>query len=120
MFFDAQNSTNVRFLSTQISTLATDPGWVGYCCLNFIYIIKKLIYTTWLVLRLRGFMPKEKESTGEEPDESIYDEEGRTDLVEDDEMHPHEEGFMQGYEAADEEGSEGKEKEQEEESEEIE
>ncbi|MBI2575895.1 hypothetical protein HYV84_01675 [Candidatus Woesearchaeota archaeon] len=69
---------------------------------------------------LRGFMPKEKESGTEELDESIYDEEGRTDLVEDDGMHPHEEGFMQGYEAADEEESDGKEKDKEEESEELE
>ena len=32
--------------------------------------------------------------------ESIYEEEKRNDLVEDDEMSPQEEGFMQGYDAA--------------------
>ena len=35
--------------------------------------------------------------------EAQYDEEGGSNLVEDDEMAPHEEGFMQGYEAANEE-----------------
>ncbi|MBU0628654.1 MAG: hypothetical protein KKC75_05660 [Nanoarchaeota archaeon] len=33
---------------------------------------------------------------------SIYEESGRQDLVEDDEMSPSEEGFMKGYEEAEE------------------
>lgn len=42
---------------------------------------------------------------------SIYDEDGREDLVADDEMSAEEEGFMRGYEEADaeEEGEEEKE-----------
>lgn len=43
-------------------------------------------------------------------DESIYDEEGREEQVEDDEISAEEEGFMQGYESADMEKREKKEK----------
>jgi len=45
-------------------------------------------------------MAKEEKYTDEESldDNSIYDEEGREDLVEDDEMSAEEEGFMRGYE----------------------
>ena len=44
---------------------------------------------------------------------SIYDEEGREDLVEDDEMSSEEEGFMQGYEDANESEETTEEKEEE-------
>tara|TARA_Y100000310_G_C20590384_1_gene767669 strand:- start:613 stop:819 length:207 start_codon:yes stop_codon:yes gene_type:complete len=44
----------------------------------------------------------DEEYTEEKEGESVYDEEGRKDLVEDDEMSPEEEGFMKGYEDADE------------------
>jgi hypothetical protein len=37
----------------------------------------------------------------EEGDETIYEEAGREDLVESDEMSPAEEAFMKGYEDAD-------------------
>jgi len=48
-------------------------------------------------------MAKEEEFDNEELDEtSIYDEEGRKDLVADDEMSAEEEGFMKGYEEAEE------------------
>jgi len=51
--------------------------------------------------------------TEEELDEeSVYDEDSREDLVEDDEMSPREQAFMKGYEEAEEE----KEKEEDEES----
>jgi hypothetical protein len=47
-------------------------------------------------------MVKEEETLEEEEfgENSIYDEEGREDLVDDDEMSPEEEGFMKGYEDA--------------------
>ena len=52
-------------------------------------------------------------------DEEIYDEEGREASVEDDEISPEEDGFMQGYdEALEEKGKKKKEKEKEEEEEE--
>ena len=48
-------------------------------------------------------MAKEEEFDNGELDEtSIYDEEGREDLVADDEMSAEEEGFMKGYEEAEE------------------
>lgn len=48
-------------------------------------------------------MAKRENAEGEELDEnSIYDEDGREDLVADDEMSAEEEGFMKGYEEADE------------------
>ena len=39
----------------------------------------------------------------EEVDETIYDEEGREELVDDSEISPEEEGFMKGYDDANEE-----------------
>lgn len=36
-----------------------------------------------------------------EEDETIYDEEGREDMVDDSEISPEEEGFMKGYDDAD-------------------
>lgn len=46
-------------------------------------------------------MAKGEDNYEEEFDEgSIYDEEGREDLVADDEMSAEEEGFMKGYEEA--------------------
>jgi len=39
-------------------------------------------------------------------DESIYDEEGREEQIEDDEISPEEEGFMRGYDDAEEESKE--------------
>jgi|TARA_B100001964_G_C14161308_1_gene566849 hypothetical protein len=44
----------------------------------------------------------DEEYVEEKEGESVYDTEGRKDLVEDDEMSPEEEGFMKGYEDADE------------------
>ena len=44
-----------------------------------------------------------------EEDETIYDEEGREDLVDDAEISPEEEGFMKGYEDASEEEPESSE-----------
>ena len=54
--------------------------------------------------------PEEKEQ-----EETVYNEEGREELVESGEMSPEEAGFMQGYEQADEEKEEKEEKEGEEE-----
>ncbi len=39
----------------------------------------------------------------EETEETIYDEEGREEMVDDSEISPEEEGFMNGYDSADEE-----------------
>ncbi|MCK4520992.1 MAG: hypothetical protein KAU20_00325 [Nanoarchaeota archaeon] len=39
----------------------------------------------------------------EETDETVYDEEGRNEMVDDAEISPEEEGFMQGYDQAAEE-----------------
>ncbi len=39
----------------------------------------------------------------EETEETIYDEEGREGMVDDSEISPEEEGFMNGYDNADEE-----------------
>ena len=48
-------------------------------------------------------MTREKEDyLDEEEGSTIYDEDGREDLVEDDAMTAEEEGFMRGYEDADE------------------
>lgn len=41
------------------------------------------------------------EETYEEEKETVYDEEGREEMVEDDGMSGGEEGFMKGYEEAD-------------------
>ena len=46
-------------------------------------------------------------------EESIYDEEGREDLIEDGEISPEEEAFMRGYEDADEQEKEEEETEEE-------
>ena len=42
----------------------------------------------------------------EEKEETIYDEEGREELVEDGGISPEEAGFMKGYDSADEEEKE--------------
>jgi len=47
-------------------------------------------------------MAKEEDLEDELNESSIYDEEGRKDLVADDEMSAEEEGFMKGYEDAEE------------------
>ena len=57
----------------------------------------------------------EDEPNEEKEKDSVYDEEGREELVESGEMSPEEAGFMQGYEKADEEKEEKEEKEKEEE-----
>lgn len=58
----------------------------------------------------------EDEDKEEKEEETVYDEEGREELVEGDGVSPEEAGFMKGYEDADEE-KEKKEKEKEEEEE---
>jgi len=45
----------------------------------------------------------EDEKNEEKEEETVYDEEGREELVEGGEISPEEAGFMQGYEKADEE-----------------
>ena len=50
----------------------------------------------------------------EKEENNIYDEKGREELVEGEEMSPEEAGFMKGYEDADEEKEEKEEKEEEE------
>jgi hypothetical protein len=58
-------------------------------------------------------MAKEESIDEEEFNEtSIYDEEGRKDLVADDEMSAEEEGFMKGYEEATEKEESEEEKEE--------
>jgi len=54
----------------------------------------------------------------EKEEETVYDEEGREELVDSGEMSPEEAGFMQGYEKADEEKDEKEEKEEKKEEEE--
>jgi len=53
-------------------------------------------------------MAKEKDAKSDEEkeDEGVYNEEGREEMVADDEMSPEEEGFMKGYDDADEESNE--------------
>jgi len=52
-------------------------------------------------------MAKEKEhKEGEDEDETVYDEEGRSEMVADDELSPEEAGFMKGYEDSDEDPEE--------------
>lgn len=53
-------------------------------------------------------MPEDPEKEKEE-DETVYDEKGREELVEDGEISPEEAGFMQGYDEADESEEEEKE-----------
>ena len=43
-----------------------------------------------------------EENADEYDEETVYEEDGRTDLVEDDEISASEEGFMKGYEDAEE------------------
>ena len=54
---------------------------------------------------LIGKMAKEEEYEGKEEvkkdEDSVYDKEGREELVESDEVSPEEEAFMKGYEEAD-------------------
>jgi len=51
-------------------------------------------------------MPEDNEEIEEK--ETIYDEEGREEMMDDDELSPEEEGFMKGYEEADEEKEEAR------------
>ena len=60
---------------------------------------------------------EEPGSEAEEGEETIYDEEGRKELVDDDEISGKEEGFMMGYDQAEEEGYKKKSKEEPEEEE---
>jgi hypothetical protein len=55
----------------------------------------------------------EDEDKEEKEEETVYDEEGREELVEGDGVSPEEAGFMKGYEDADEENKEKKEEEEE-------
>ena len=55
----------------------------------------------------------EDENKEEKEEETVYDEEGREELVEGDGVSPEEAGFMKGYEDADEEKKEKKEEEEE-------
>lgn len=61
-------------------------------------------------------MAKEDEYEGKEKEkkdeDSVYDKEGREELIEGDEVSPEEEAFMKGYEEADEEEEEKKEEEE--------
>lgn len=57
----------------------------------------------------------EEENKEEKEKESVYDEEGREELVEDGEISPEEAGFMKGYDEADEEKKEEEEEEEKEE-----
>ena len=61
-------------------------------------------------LGLRCNMAEEKEEKEEK--ETIYDEEGREEQVEDGAISPEEAGFMQGYDEADEEEKEEAEEEE--------
>ena len=62
-------------------------------------------------------MAKEEEYKEEEEKEedSVYDKEGREELIESDEVSPEEQGLMKGYEDAAEEKEEKEEKKEEEE-----
>lgn len=55
-----------------------------------------------------------KNESNSESDETIYDEDGREELVDDEEISAEEAGFMKGYEDADEEEEKEKDKEEEE------
>ena len=57
-------------------------------------------------------MPEEDKEEGKEEEETVYDEKGREEQVESGEISPEEEGFMKGYEDADEEKEENKEEEE--------
>ncbi len=56
----------------------------------------------------------DKDKDKEKEEDNIYDEKGREELVDGEEMSPEEAGFMKGYEDADEEKEEKEEKEEEE------
>ncbi len=64
-------------------------------------------------------MPEDKDKE-EKEEETVYDEEGREELVEGDEVSPEEAGFMKGYEDADQEKEKKEKKEEGEEEEEKE
>ena len=51
-------------------------------------------------------MAEDEYAKEEKEEENVYDEKGREELVESEEMSPEEAGFMQGYEDADEEKEE--------------
>jgi len=55
-----------------------------------------LLKTVFRVIGMDDDDYEEYEGTG--GDESIYDEDSRKDLVDDDELSPQEEAFMEGYE----------------------
>ena len=57
-------------------------------------------------------MPEEEEEEDKEEEETVYVEKGREEQVESGEISPEEEGFMKGYEDADEEKEENKEEEE--------
>jgi len=59
----------------------------------------------------------EDENKEEKEKDSVYDEEGREELVDSGEMSPEEAGFMQGYDQADEEEDKKENKEEKEEEE---
>ena len=48
-------------------------------------------------------MPEEEVNEEKKEDESVYNEEGREGLSDDDEISPGEQGFMKGYDEADDE-----------------
>ena len=54
----------------------------------------------------------EEKDKEEKDKDSVYDEEGREELVDSEEMSPEEAGFMQGYDEAEEEKEESDEKEE--------
>jgi len=58
-------------------------------------------------------MTEEEPNKEEKEEESVYDKEGREELVEGGEMSPEEAGFMQGYEDAEEEKEEDQEEKEE-------
>ena len=55
----------------------------------------------------------EEEQKEEKEEDSVYDEKGREELVEDGEISPEEAGFMKGYDEADEEKEESEEEKEE-------
>jgi len=60
-------------------------------------------------------MAEDDHENEEKEEDNVYDEEGREELVDSEELSPEEAGFMKGYEEADEEKEEKEEKENEEE-----
>lgn len=88
-----------------ITTICKNPRW---CIENFLNYALKFFFDLKMA---------EDEQNGEKEEETVYDEEGREELVDGDEVSPEEAGFMKGYEEADEEKKEKDEKEDEEEKE---